>query len=73
MEKTQDHVTGTARIKLFKGAARTVGVKSDASLYREDLASFTMGAEYDAADADGFIRLFALPHTVRGAVQGSGT
>ena len=72
VDKTQDHVTGTARIKLFKGTARAVGVKSDVSLYREDLASFTMGAEFNAADANGFIRLFALPHTVRGAVQGSG-
>ena len=72
VDKTQEHVTGTARIKLFKGTARAVGVKSDVSLYRKDLASFTMGAEFNAADANGFIRLFALPHTVRGAVQGTG-
>jgi len=72
VNKTQENVTGVTRVKLFKGAARAVGVKSPKSLHREDLASFTMGAEYDSADADGFIRIFALPTTVRGAVQGTG-
>ena len=54
-------VTGTVRLKLFKGSARVVGRESPKSLYREDLASFGEAATYDHADATGFIRLFSLP------------
>jgi argininosuccinate synthase len=54
-------VTGTVRLKLFKGSARIVGRTSPKSLYREDLASFGEAATYDHADATGFIRLFSLP------------
>jgi len=68
IDKTQERVTGTARIKLYKGNCRTVGVKSKYSLYMPDLASFTMGQEYDATDATGFIRLFGLPAKVSGIV-----
>jgi argininosuccinate synthase len=46
-----------------------VGAKSPNSLYVPALASFTMGAEYDSTDADGFIRLFALPAKVGGIVR----
>ncbi len=44
-------------------------MKSPNSLYQADLASFTMGAEYDQIDAKGFIRLFGLPMKVAGAVS----
>ncbi|MDZ7780014.1 MAG: argininosuccinate synthase [Gemmatimonadota bacterium] len=54
-------VTGTVRLKLYKGAARPVSRWSPESLYREDLASFESAATYDHADASGFIRLFSLP------------
>lgn len=67
--RTAEPLTGTARIKLYKGNCRTVGVKSPNSKYMPDLASFTMGDEYDSADADGFIRLFGLPMKVDGIVQ----
>jgi len=67
--ETQKTVTGTARVKLYKGNCRVVGSKSPHSLFSKDLASFTMGAEYDPADANGFIRLFGLPSKVRGLVQ----
>ena len=67
--ETQKTVTGTVRVKLYKGHCRVVGSKSPHSLFNKDLASFTMGAEYDPADADGFIRLFGLPYKVRGLVQ----
>ncbi|MCL2330471.1 MAG: argininosuccinate synthase [Phycisphaerae bacterium] len=66
---TQQRVTGTARIKLYKGNCRLVGVKSPFSMYMADLASFTMGDEYNPQDADGFIRLFGLPMKVAGVVQ----
>ena len=67
-DKTQKNVTGTARIKLYKGNCRAVGVKSPYSLFMADLASFTMGDEYDQPDAKGFVRLFGLPAKVSGIV-----
>ena len=67
---TQQFVTGTVRVKLYKGNCVAVGAKSPYSLYVEDLASFRMGGSYDSTDAIGFIRLFGLPMKVRGIVQG---
>jgi argininosuccinate synthase len=67
---TQQYVSGTVRVKLFKGRCTPAGVKSPRSLYRADLASFKMGAEYNPTDATGFIRLFGLPMKVAGIVQG---
>ena len=61
---TQRHVTGTARIKLYKGNCTAVGVKSPYSLYREDIATFSKDEVYNQADAEGFINLFGLPETV---------
>ncbi len=66
---TQQNVTGSVRMKLFKGRCTPAGVKSPNSLYRTDLASFKMGAEYDPTDATGFIRLFGLPMKVAAAVN----
>jgi len=66
---TQRNVTGTVRIKLFKGKATLAGMTSPKSLYNPHLASFTMGAEYNSTDATGFIRLFGLPMKVAGIVQ----
>jgi len=56
-------------MKLFKGHCTPAGVESPHSLYAKDLASFRMGAEYDPADAKGFIRLFGLPIKVTAAVN----
>lgn len=55
------NVTGSVRMKLYKGSAQAVSRQSPVSLYREDLASFGAAATYDHADAAGFIRLFGLP------------
>ena len=60
VDRTQQRVTGSVRLKLYKGNAIIAGRKSAHSLYDEELASFTTGT-YDHADAAGFIRLFALP------------
>src|SRR5690606_10971306 len=61
IDKTQDHVTGTVRVKLYKGRAATVARWSDHSLYREKLVTFEEDAgAYDQKDAEGFIRLNAL-------------
>jgi argininosuccinate synthase len=56
-------------MKLYKGRCTAAGVKSPKSLYRTDLASFTMGDEYNPADANGFIRLFGLQMKVAGAAD----
>jgi argininosuccinate synthase len=59
------HVTGTARLLLYKGGVRVAGRKSPHSLYRPDLATFEADAVYDQRDAAGFIRLQALRLRVR--------
>ncbi len=69
VDVTGQNVTGSVRVKLFKGQCRLAGVKSPNSLYRTDLASFTMGDEYDPTDATGFIRLFGLQMKVAGIVD----
>ncbi|MCD6307538.1 MAG: argininosuccinate synthase, partial [Candidatus Latescibacteria bacterium] len=61
---TQKNVTGTVRVKLYKGNCAAVGIKSPYSLYREDIATFSMDEVYDQSDAEGFINLFGLPETV---------
>ena len=69
VDVTQRNVTGEVKLKLFKGCCTFAGATSPKSLYRTDLASFVMGAEYDPTDATGFIRLFGLPARVAGAVN----
>ena len=61
VDKTQQRVTGTVRLKLYKGNAMISGRKSPYSLYNEGLASFGNDGSYDHADAAGFIHLFSLP------------
>ena len=60
VDATQRDVTGTARLKLYKGAVHVLGRKSPRSLYRHDVATFEEDRVYDQADATGFIRLQAL-------------
>jgi len=67
--KTQERVTGVARLKLFKGTATVVGRKSPHSLYREDFATFGQDDVYDQRDAEGFINLFGLPLKVMALVD----
>jgi argininosuccinate synthase len=71
IDVTQRNVTGTVKVKLFKGRCTPAGVKSPFSLYSGALASFKMGAEYNQTDAIGFIRLFGLPMQVAGTVSRS--
>lgn len=56
--------SGEVTVELYKGRATAQQVSSPNSLYRNDLASFTMGAGYDPKDSEGFVRLFGLPGTV---------
>jgi len=61
IDLSQEPVTGTVRLKLYKGSATVVGRRSPYSLYDEDLVTFEEGAvAYDHRDAEGFIRLNAL-------------
>ncbi|MBN2437029.1 MAG: argininosuccinate synthase [Deltaproteobacteria bacterium] len=60
IDDTQGRVTGTARLKLYKGNCIVVGRKSPFSLYSEDFATFEKDRVYDQKDATGFIRLNAL-------------
>jgi argininosuccinate synthase len=64
VEATQENVTGTVRLKLYKGNVMAVGRKSPFSLYREDYASFGQMDIYNQQDAEGFINLFGLPMKV---------
>jgi argininosuccinate synthase len=66
------YATGSVRVKLQKGNCEVAGAKSKYSLYSKDLASFTMGAEYNPSDAIGFIKLLGLPLRVQSAVQRKG-
>ena len=67
---TQENVTGTARLKLYKGNAILVGRKADRTLYNPDIASFTMSESYNQKDAEGFIKIFGLPMKVQALVDG---
>lgn len=64
VDTTQRRVTGTVRLKLYKGNIIIAGRRSPHSLYDQELASFGGQADYDHADAAGFIRLFGLPTRV---------
>jgi argininosuccinate synthase len=71
---TQQNVTGTVRLKLYKGNVIIAGRKSPYSLYREDYASFGEEDVYNQQDAHGFIQLFGLPLKVESllAIDGGG-
>lgn len=65
VENTQQNVSGTATLCLYKGNVSVVSRESEFSLYRTDLSSFTMGDSYDQKDAAGFIRILGLPSRSR--------
>jgi argininosuccinate synthase len=70
---TQETVTGTVRLKLYKGNITVAGRKSPYSLYREDYASFGEEDVYNQQDAHGFIQLFGLPMKVEALLQIDGS
>ncbi len=69
LKETQKFVTGTVRVKLFKGHAIVEGRKSPYSLYDEKLATYTKEDEFDHSAAVGFIQLYGLPTKVQSMVQ----
>ena len=66
---TQKNVTGTVRVKLYKGNCTSAGAKSPYSLYNEAFATFGEDGVYDQKDASGFINLFGLPLKVRALME----
>ena len=68
VDKTQEHVTGTVRLKLYKGNMINAGVWSPYSLYSEDIATFGE-SDYDQKDAQGFINLYGLSTKVQAMVN----
>ena len=69
VDKTQEHVTGKVRLKLYKGNIIKAGVWSDWSLYSEEIATFGEDNVYNQADSAGFINLFGLPIKVQAQVN----
>ena len=65
IQTTQKEVTGGVTLSLYKGNVSIVSRRSEHSLYRNDLAAFTMGDSYDQKDAAGFIRILGLPSRSR--------
>jgi argininosuccinate synthase len=59
--KVQEHVTGTVRLKFFKGDCRVAGRKSPLALYDHGLATYDAGDKFDHSAAEGFIKIFGLP------------
>jgi argininosuccinate synthase len=71
-DSIQTRVTGSVRLKLYKGNIIIAGRKSPYSLYREDLATFAEDAVYNQKEAEGFINLFGLPNKVEALLDISG-
>ena len=72
VDSLMQNVTGTVRLKLYKGMCSVVGRKSPYSLYREDYATFGADDVYDQSDAEGFIHLFGLPLKVKALLDSEG-
>ena len=66
IDKSQENVTGTVRLKLLKGNATVVGRKSPVTLYSQAYATFETDTVYDQRDAEGFIKLNALRLRIKG-------
>ena len=72
IDSIQTRVTGTVRLKLYKGNIIIAGRKSPYSLYREDLATFAEDSVYNQKEAEGFINLFGLPNKVEALLDMAG-
>lgn len=69
VDETQKTVTGTVRMKLYKGNIYSAGTKSPYSLYHEGFVTFGRDEVYNQADAEGFINLYGLPLKVRALMK----
>ena len=73
VDKTQEHVTGTVKLKLYKGNIIKAGAWSEWSLYSEEIATFGEDHVYNQADSAGFINLYGLPIKVQAQVDAKNT
>jgi argininosuccinate synthase len=69
IDSTQEYVTGSVKLKLWKGSIASAGMRSPYSLYDASLASFTTGPLFSHKDSEGFINLFGLPTKVRARLR----
>ncbi|WP_206812383.1 argininosuccinate synthase [Paradesulfitobacterium ferrireducens] len=69
VDVTQQNVTGTVRMKLYKGNCTPAGAKSPYSLYNQEFVTFGRDGVYNQKDAEGFINLFGLPLKVRALME----
>ncbi|WP_079479352.1 argininosuccinate synthase [Halobacillus salinus] len=69
VDSTQQVVTGTVKVKLFKGHHNVIGKKSPVSLYNEELSTYSKGDAFDHDAAVGFIKLWGLPTKVHSGVH----
>ena len=73
IQSSQRFVTGTVRLKLFKGSSSIVGRKSPKSLYSHGLATYDKGDQFDQSASAGFIHIWGLPVRTQAQVQGTGS
>ena len=69
VKSTQRYVTGTVRLKLFKGSCTVVGRSSPYSLYQHDLATYDVGDRFDHRSSEGFIHIYGLAGRTQARVQ----
>ncbi len=69
IDETQKNVTGTVRVKLYKGNCTLVGRKSPVTLYEPDIATFDASTLYDQKDATGFLNIYGLPIRVESLLR----
>ena len=62
MDRTQKNVSGTVKVKLFKGAANVVARRSPHSLYKKEMATYDPGDKFDRSVAEGFIKVWGMPY-----------
>ncbi len=69
IDETQENVTGTVKLKLYKGNIMVAGMESPHALYDEGISSFGASDLYDHKDAEGFIKLFGLPSKINAMIN----
>jgi argininosuccinate synthase len=69
VKSTQTHISGTVRVRLEKGNSTVVGRKSETALYKQTLATYSTGDQFDHRAAEGFISIFGLPVRIQAEIQ----
>ena len=69
VESTQKNVTGSVKLRLYKGNVITAGIDAKNALYDEGISSFGASELYSHKDAEGFIKIFSLPTKIKAMVD----